>query len=89
MKEILVACLRPFADLCTRLFQTIPLYVAQMILILVMMGLTIWVITLKEENPKTFPEAVGKKIRFALLRDLRFWAVLLLTLQCVLIIVFK
>lgn len=89
MKEILVACLRPFVDLCTRLFQAIPLYVAQIVLIVVMIGLTIWVITLKEENPRNFPEAADQRIEFAFLHDLRFWAVVLLALQCVLIIVFK
>ncbi len=92
MKAIVIDHLKSFADVCIRVLQIIPLYVVQIVLILVMMGLAIWVIMLKEETPRSSPEYSNQKrgsIGSTLFLDLRFWAVLLLIIQCVLIVVFK
>ena len=85
MKEAIVNLLKPFAEACHRLAMAIPLDVAAAIYVLVLAMLACWVLTLKREKPSP---AGGSHIR-DFLRDLKFWAVLILLIQATIYVILR
>jgi len=84
MKEFIISLLKPFAQLCYKFATAVSVQTALVIYILVLVALTVWVLSLKKEKPG---KADHGKILF--LHDLRFWAVLILSLQAVIYIIFR
>ena len=84
MKEVIISLLKPFAQLCYEFATAVSVQAALVIYILVLAALAVWVLTLKKEKPGRDNHG---KILF--LRDLRFWAVLILLVQVVIYIIFK
>ena len=89
MKETLASLFKPIAVFCYDTINAIPLGVVPVIYIAMMAAMAIWVLTLKEENPKKFAAGSDKGPVALFFADLRFWAVLLLILQSMIIIIFK
>ena len=85
MKEIIIDLLKPFAELCYKFVVAVPVRTALVIYILVLAALALWVLTLKQENPRKAPDC--SKLLF--FRDLRLWAVLILFLQIVIYVIFR
>ena len=84
MKEIIISILKPFADICFRLADSVSTDAALIIFICVLVAIAVWVLTLKNEKPKK-----DQKLSKALfLYDLRLWAVLILFIQVVIYIIF-
>jgi len=85
MKEMIISLLRPFAQVCNRLVNAVSTDAAAVIYILVMAAVAVWVLTLKQEKPQK-ANGFGKGL---LLKDLRYWAVLILLLQIIIYVVFR
>lgn len=85
MKEMLVSLLKPFAEVCYKFVTAISPQTALIIYILVIVALTLWVLTLKQESLCRFG-AAGKS---SVVHDLRLWAVLILLVQILIYIIFK
>jgi len=86
MKEMIISLLRPFAQVCNRFVNAISTDVAAVIYILVMAAVAVWVLTLKQEKPQKVNSA-GKGL--LVIKDLRYWAVLILLLQIIIYVVFR
>jgi hypothetical protein len=84
MKEFIISLLKPFAQLCYKFATAVSVQTALIIYILVLVALAVWVLSLKKEKPS---KADHGKILF--LHDLRFWAILILSLQVVIYIIFR
>lgn len=84
MKEIIISLLKPFAQLCYKFATAVSVQTALVIYILVLVALAVWVLSLKKEKSG---RADHGKILF--LHDLRFWAILILSLQAVIYIIFR
>ena len=85
MKKTIITILKPFADWCFELVNTIPPAVALIIYVAVLMVVALWVLTLKVEKPGTDQ----KRFLPLFLHDLRLWAILILIIQAVIYIVFR
>ena len=86
MKEMIISLLRPFAQVCNRLVNAVSTDAAAVIYILVMAAVTAWVLTLKQEKPQKVNSA---REALFIVRDLRYWAVLILLLQIIIYVVFR
>jgi len=86
MKEMIILLLRPFAQVCNRLVNAVSTDAAAVIYILVIAAVAVWVLTLKQEKPKKVNSA-GKGL--LVIKDLRYWAVLILLLQIIIYVVFR
>jgi len=89
MKEALAELLKPVAGHLADFFSVIPLWGVQVIFVLMMAGLGAWIVSLRHEGRQKSPRHGGEDPGFALVHDLRFWAVMLLGMQCVLVLVFR
>ncbi len=83
MKEFIASLLKPFANLCFRLANSVSPTVAIVIYIVLLAALALWVLTLKKERPQP---AAGK---ITILKDLRLWAVLILLIQIAIYIILR
>ncbi len=83
IKEVIIYILKPFADFFYKLVIIFPLWSVKLIFILILVGLGIWVVTLRGE--KTAAEKQGGA---SVLNDLRYWALGVLILQTIIYIVF-
>lgn len=79
MKELLVSLIKPFAQMCYRLANTVSPSVALAIFVGVVVLLALWVMTLKQEKKR--PDGTS----YPIWRDLRAWAILILTAQIALL----
>ena len=89
MKEALAELLKPVAGHLAGFFSVIPLWGVQVILVLMMAGLGGWIASLRHEGGQKSPRSSEERPGRALFHDRRFWAVMLLGMQCVLILVFR
>ena len=83
MKEYLASFINPIGDFLLEIFLQIPMGVVFLIFMGLFALLAIWVISL----PKQIPETAGRKgIKF--LQDLRIAAIVILSLQALLYVLF-
>jgi hypothetical protein len=79
MKELLVSLIKPFAQMCYKLANTVSPSVALGIFVGVVVLLALWVMTLKQEKKR--PDGTS----YPIWRDLRAWAILILVAQIALL----
>lgn len=85
IKESLISLLKPFAEACFKLVNSVSPAKAIVIYILVLVAVGVWVISLKQEKPKA-SDWPGKVL---ILHDLRFWACIIVALQIGLYVIFR
>jgi len=81
MRETIVSLIKPFADMCCRLLNAVPVNAAIAIFAGVLALLALWVITLKQEK-----KIEGRTGNLPIWRDLRTWAVLIIITQIMLLV---
>lgn len=85
MKEMIVKVVKPFADMCFEMANSISPDTAIIFYILVLAVICLWVITLRQEKPQ---KAAGSS-KLIFLTDLRLWAVLILVIQAAIYLIFR
>lgn len=83
MKDIIGGLLAPFAETMFDLVKAIPLGVVRALVFGILIALTLWVIRMAPQMPKT-----GEEKSYSIFRDLRFFAIGILFLQAILYILF-
>jgi hypothetical protein len=83
MKEKIASLIKPFAELCYQIVDSVSTKWALVIYILVLIVLAIWVISLKKEKPVERTNKLSIAVY-----DLRFWALGIIFLQVAIYLVF-
>lgn len=84
MKDVLVQLIKPFAEKCFDLVNTVKPPVALIIYVVLMLLLGVWVMTLKQEKQRE--DGTGQ---YSILHDLRTWAMVILLLQIIIYLVIR
>lgn len=79
MRQLLVSLIKPFAEMCHKAAVSVSPNAAMVVYVGVLVGLIVWVITLKGERKR--PDGT----LYSFLADLRTWAVIILVIQIALL----